>query len=109
MSARGAFLGITGGTQREHMVRAVLEAIAYEVKEVVDAVNAHSDTPINRLKVDGGACQNDFLMQFQADVLGIPVERPADFGRHCPGSGLCGGVGQRLLVRLPSSRGRARD
>ncbi|MGD1907645.1 MAG: glycerol kinase GlpK [Leptolyngbyaceae cyanobacterium] len=77
MSARGAFLGLTGGVQREHMVRAVLEAIAYEVKEVVDAVNEDSDTPINLLKVDGGACKNDFLMQFQADVLGIPVERPA--------------------------------
>jgi glycerol kinase len=77
MTARGAFLGLTGGVQREHMVRAVLEAIAYEVKEVVDAVNEDSGTPINLLKVDGGACKNDFLMQFQADVLGIPVERPA--------------------------------
>ena len=77
MTARGAFLGLTGGVQREHMVRAVLEAIAYEVKEVVDAVNEDSGTPINCLKVDGGACNNNFLMQFQADVLGIPVERPA--------------------------------
>lgn len=76
MDARGAFLGITGGVHRPHMVRAVLEAIAYQVKEVVDAINSSSGAPIERLKVDGGACQNDFLMQFQADVLGIPVERP---------------------------------
>lgn len=76
MSARGAFLGLTGGVQRQHLVRAVLEAIAYQVKEVVMAVNKDSPTPIQRLKVDGGACQNNFLMQFQADVLGIPVERP---------------------------------
>lgn len=76
MDARGAFLGITGGVQRPHIVRAVLEAIAYQVKEVVDAINSSSGAPIERLKVDGGACQNDFLMQFQADVLGIPVERP---------------------------------
>jgi glycerol kinase len=92
MSARGAFLGITGGTQREHMVRAVLEAIAYEVKEVVDAVNAHSDTPISRLKVDGGACQNDFLMQFQADVLGIPVERPAVLDATAQGAAFAAGL-----------------
>ncbi|NJP12546.1 MAG: glycerol kinase GlpK [Leptolyngbyaceae cyanobacterium RU_5_1] len=77
MSARGAFLGITGGVQREHLVRAVLEAIAYQVKEVVLAVDACSHFDIQRLRVDGGACENNFLMQFQADLLGIPVERPA--------------------------------
>jgi glycerol kinase len=77
MDASGAFLGITGGVMREHMVRAVLEAIAYQVKEVVDAINRDCDAPVNLLKVDGGASQNNFLMQFQADVLGIPVERPA--------------------------------
>lgn len=77
MSARGAFLGITGGTQREHLVRAVLEAIAYQVKEVVGAIQKDSGAEIQRLKVDGGACENNFLMQFQADVLGFPVERPA--------------------------------
>ncbi len=77
MTARGAFFGITGGVQREHMARAVLEAIAYQVKEVVDAVNEDSNAKIQVLTVDGGACQNNFLLQFQADVLGIPVERPA--------------------------------
>jgi glycerol kinase len=76
MSARGAFLGITGGTQPAHLVRAVLEAIAYQVKEVVETINASSNTPVQRLAVDGGACENKFLMQFQADILGIPVERP---------------------------------
>jgi glycerol kinase len=75
MSARGAFLGITGGTSRSHLVRAVLESIAFQVKEVVQAI-ADSGIPVERLRVDGGACQNNFLMQFQADVLGIPVERP---------------------------------
>jgi glycerol kinase len=76
MSARGAFMGITGGTKPEHMVRAVLEAIAYQVKEVVDAINMSSKTPVLKLAVDGGACENDFLMQFQADILQIAVERP---------------------------------
>ncbi len=76
MSARGAFLGITASVQPQHMVRAVLEAIAYQVKEVVEAINTSSNTPIEKLIVDGGACENSFLMQFQADLLGIPVQRP---------------------------------
>lgn len=76
MSARGAFFGITASVQPQHLVRAVLEAIAYQVLEVVQAINASSSIPMGRLIVDGGACENNFLMQFQADVLGIPVERP---------------------------------
>jgi glycerol kinase len=76
MTARGAFLGITGGAQRSHLVRAVLEAIAYQVKEVVEAINASNGMHVQQLKVDGGGCENNFLMQFQADVLEIPVERP---------------------------------
>jgi glycerol kinase len=76
MSARGAFLGITGGVKKEHMVRSVLEAIAFQVKEVVLAINEDSPSNVTQLKVDGGACENNFLMQFQADLLGIPVERP---------------------------------
>jgi glycerol kinase len=75
MSARGAFIGITGGSKPEHMVRAVLEAIAYQVKEVVEAINTYT-TSVHKLAVDGGACENNFLMQFQADILQIPVERP---------------------------------
>lgn len=92
MSARGAFLGITGGVQREHLVRAVLEAIAYQAKEVVDAMNKDSDESIKTLKVDGGACQNDFLMQFQADVLGIPVERPAVLDATAQGAAFGAGL-----------------
>jgi len=76
MKARGAFMGITGGVKREHMVRAVIEAIAYQVKEVVDAVNQDSEYSVTLLKIDGGVAQNNFLTQFQADVLGIPLERP---------------------------------
>lgn len=92
MTARGAFFGITGGVQREHLVRSVLEAIAFQVKEVVQAVNQDSDTPINLLKVDGGACQNDFLMQFQADVLGIPVERPQVLDASAQGAAFAAGL-----------------
>ena len=92
MSARGAFFGITGGVQREHMVRSVLEAIAYQVKEVVQAINQDSNTEIARLKVDGGACQNNFLMQFQADVLGIPVERPQVLDASAQGAAFAAGL-----------------
>ena len=74
---------------RNHIVRSVLEAIAYEVKEVVDAVNEDAGTPIRELKVDGGACNNNFLMQFQADVLGIPVERPEVLDVTAQGGRLC--------------------
>ncbi|MGJ5672214.1 MAG: glycerol kinase GlpK [Nostochopsis sp.] len=76
MSARGAFFGITAAVQPQHLVRAVLEAIAYQVKEVVVAISGSCTTPVNKLTVDGGACENNFLMQFQADVLNISVERP---------------------------------
>lgn len=92
MSARGAFIGITGGVTREHMVRAVLEAIAYQVKEVVAAIDNDSDTPVKVLKVDGGACENDFLMQFQADLLGIPVERPAILDATAQGAAFGAGL-----------------
>jgi glycerol kinase len=92
MNARGSFMGLTSAVQREHMVRAVLEAIAYQAREVVTAINQDGGTEIKRLKVDGGACQNDFLMQFQADVLGIPVERPAVLDATAQGAAFAAGL-----------------
>ena len=92
MTARGAFFGITGGVQREHIVRAVLEAIAYQVKEVVEAINKDSDMEVAFLKVDGGASQNDFLMQFQADALGVRVERPVVLDATAQGAAFGAGL-----------------
>ena len=92
MSARGAFLGITRGASKAHLTRAVLEAIANQAREVVEAINQDSDTPIAQLKVDGGACNNDFLMQYQADVLGIPVERPAVLDATAQGAAFAAGL-----------------
>ncbi|MEO1620494.1 MAG: glycerol kinase GlpK [Cyanobacteria bacterium J06632_3] len=92
MNARGAFLGITRGTTQAHMTRAVLEAIANQAREVVEAINQDSGTPITQLKVDGGACNNDFLMQYQADVLGIPVERPAVLDATAQGAAFAAGL-----------------
>ncbi len=74
--ARGALVGLTRGTTREHLIRAALEAIAYQTRDVVECAVRDSGLALDVLRVDGGACQNDFLMQFQADVLGVPVERP---------------------------------
>ena len=74
--ARGALVGLTRGTTREHLIRATLESIAYQSRDVIECLNADSGLALDTLRVDGGACQNDFLMQFQADVLGVPVQRP---------------------------------
>jgi glycerol kinase len=75
--ARGTIVGITRGTNRNHLVRAALEAIAYQTRAVVDAMAHDSGIRPEVLRVDGGAARNDFLCQFQADILGIPVERPS--------------------------------
>jgi glycerol kinase len=75
--ARGTITGITRGTNRAHLVRAALESIAYQTREVVDAMARDSGLRVEVLRVDGGASRNDFLCQFQADILGIPVERPS--------------------------------
>ncbi|TMD15982.1 MAG: glycerol kinase GlpK [Chloroflexi bacterium] len=77
MDARGAILGLTQFARREHLVRAALESICYQSREVADAMVRDSGIKLRRLKVDGGAVANDFLMQLQADVLGAPVVRPA--------------------------------
>jgi glycerol kinase len=74
--ARGALVGITRGTGRNHLVRATLEAIAYQTRDVMDCMAKDSGIASKTLRVDGGACQNNFLMQFQADILGVEVERP---------------------------------
>jgi glycerol kinase len=74
--ARGVLVGLTRGTTREHVIRATLEAIAYQTRDVVECVQQDSGIALDALRVDGGAAANDFLMQFQADVLGTVVERP---------------------------------
>jgi len=74
--ARGLIAGITRGTTAGHLARAVLEAIAYQVADVLDAMRADSGIEIAELRADGGACANDLLMQIQADLLGLPVVRP---------------------------------
>lgn len=74
---RGAVFGLTRGTSKEHFVRATLESLAYQTRDVLAAMEADSGIALQALRVDGGAVSNDFLMQFQSDVLGVNVERPA--------------------------------
>jgi len=73
---RGAMFGITRGTSKEHFVRATLESLAYQTKDVLSAMEADSGIELKTLRVDGGAVKNNFLMDFQSDILNVPVERP---------------------------------
>lgn len=76
MYARGALFGLTRGATKAHICRAVLEGIAYQVADLLDTMRQDTGREITALKVDGGACVSDFMMQFQADLLGFPVNRP---------------------------------
>ncbi|SDM44429.1 glycerol kinase GlpK [Bacillus sp. OK048] len=73
---RGAVFGLTRGTSKEHFIRATLESLAYQSKDVLSAMEADSEIRLKSLRVDGGAVMNNFLMQFQSDLLNVPVERP---------------------------------
>jgi glycerol kinase len=91
--ARGTIVGLTRKTSRETLVRAALEAMAYQSRDVVDAMAGALGRPIERLRVDGGASKNQFLMQFQSDVLGIPIERPSDVETTALGAAAIAGLG----------------
>ncbi|MFY4774118.1 glycerol kinase GlpK [Metabacillus sp. RGM 3146] len=73
---RGAVFGLTRGTSKEHFIRATLESLAYQTKDVLDAMEADSGIPVKMLRVDGGVVKNNFLMEFQSNLLNVPVERP---------------------------------
>jgi glycerol kinase len=92
MDARGALLGLTRGTGRAHIVRAVLESIAYQSREIFEAMKLDSGIELSELRVDGGASKNDFLMQFQADILGVEVDRPKIVETTAAGSAYLAGL-----------------
>ncbi len=91
--ARGIWCGLTRGTTRAHLVRAALESIAYQSRDLVEAMRRVSGVRIRELRVDGGAAGNDFLMQFQADLLGIPISRPGLVETTALGAALLAGIG----------------
>lgn len=106
VNARGSFFGLTRGSGKAHMCRAVLEAIAYEVTDLVDTMHLESSTRMTELRVDGGASVSDIMMQFQADMLSLPVIRPTMVETTAAGAaylaGLATGVwsGTEELSRL---------
>jgi len=85
-------VGLTRGSTREHLVRAALEAMCYGTADVLAAMRAASGAPLDVLRVDGGATENAWLMQFQADVLGVPVERPDVIETTAMGAGALAGI-----------------
>jgi glycerol kinase len=94
--ARGTLVGITRGTSRAHLARAAIEAIAYQSRDVLDTMKRESGVPLTSLRVDGGASANDFLCQFQADVLGVEVLRPSVTETTGLGAAYLAGVGVGL-------------
>jgi glycerol kinase len=76
MYARGAIFGLTRDTGKDHIIKATLESLAYQTKDILNAMQDDAGLKLASLKVDGGACANNILMQFQADILGTEVERP---------------------------------
>ncbi len=92
MEARGIICGLTRGANRAHLVRAALESIAYQTQDVVKIMMQDANIPIPEMRVDGGAAANNFLMQFQADILNIPVDRPAVIETTAMGAAFLAGL-----------------
>ena len=93
MDARGAIVGLTRGSSRAVLVRATLESLAYQTRDVVESMERDSGLRLRELRVDGGAARNDWLMQFQADLLGIPILRPSMVANTGKGAALLAGIG----------------
>lgn len=104
--ARGAIVGLTRGTNASHIIRATLESIAYQSKDVIEAMQADSGIPLQALRVDGGASANNFLMQFQSDILGVNVERPATLEVTALGAAFLAGLAVGYWSGLDDVRNR---
>jgi glycerol kinase len=92
MYARGAIFGLTRDTGKEHIIKATLESLAYQTKDILNAMQEDSGITLAMLKVDGGASANNILMQFQADILGTPVERPEVIESTAMGAAYLAGI-----------------
>lgn len=90
--ARGTIIGITRGTTKEHIARAALESMAYQVRDALAMMEKVSGVKLGLLRADGGGAKSDFLLQFQADILGIPVERPKVTETTCLGAAYLAGL-----------------
>jgi glycerol kinase len=92
MYARGAIFGLTRGTTKAHIIRATLESLAYQTRDVLAAMESDAGAPLQTLRVDGGASANNLLMQFQSDILGVPVERPVSVETTALGAAYLAGI-----------------
>ncbi|WP_250631325.1 glycerol kinase GlpK [Rhodoflexus caldus] len=99
MYARGAIFGLTRGTTKSHIVRATLESLAYQTRDVLDAMTKDDKVSLKALRVDGGASANNLLMQFQADVLGVEVQRPDVIESAARGAAFLAGIGIGLWTK----------
>ena len=95
--ARGALLGLTRGSTAAHIARAVLEGIAFQVCDLLQAMSNDAGQHISQLRVDGGAASNDLLMQFQSDISGVAVERPKDVESTARGAAMLAAIGSGVL------------
>ncbi len=106
MYARGAIFGLTRDTGKHHITKATLESIAYQTKDILNAMQEDSKIELAALKVDGGACANNFLMQFQADILNTTVERPEVIESTALGAAYLAGITVRLWKKEDIARNR---
>ena len=102
--ARGMITGVTRGFSRAHLVRATLESIAYQTSDICKAMENDAGVPLTRLKVDGGASANDFLMQFQSDMLGSEVVRPKCIETTAMGAAYLAGLAVKFWESLDDVR-----
>ena len=100
--ARGLIYGLTRDTTAAHLARATLEGMAFQIVDLVDAMQADADRPITRLRVDGGAARNDLLMQFEADMLGVTIDRPANVETTALGAAYLAGMAVGVFDGLRS-------
>jgi glycerol kinase len=107
--ARGVIVGLTRYANKGHIARAALESVAFQTREVLDAVNADAGLPLEELRVDGGMAANDTLMQFQADILGVPVVRPAVIETTALGAAYAAGLAVGFWTDLDELRANWRE
>ena len=109
MYARGTMVGLTRGSTKAHIARAVLDSIAFQVTDLVRAMNADAPGPITTLRVDGGASVSDILMQTQADLLRLPVDRPTQVETTAFGAAALAGLAAGVWSGLPELEGLRRS
>jgi len=107
--ARGLLIGITGGTTKAHVARAVIEAMAYQTRDVLEVMRSEADLPLKELRVDGGASVMDLLLQFQADITGAVVRRAATSDTTALGAAYLAGLATGFWESLDDLAGRWRE